>query len=215
VWLEQRLTEQRALQKIIAVLSEPEFARNHDQAVAAPAPPPAPPASKRAFEMPRGDADNLRAAAQRKHQAAIARATIALDALERDGTPVTFRGPAKTAGVSVDLLYRSPVRARIEQRRADQQRTPPTPREPEAGQPPSHSNVIRALTAQLAELRRHHRDELARLEAALAAAQGENLELRRRLGRFAVAPAPADLADPEGDAGELIETTPPARRAAG
>jgi hypothetical protein len=33
VWLEQRLTEQRALQKINAVLSEPELSCNPDQAV--------------------------------------------------------------------------------------------------------------------------------------------------------------------------------------
>jgi hypothetical protein len=33
VWLEQRLTEQRALQKVIAVLSEPELSFNPDQAV--------------------------------------------------------------------------------------------------------------------------------------------------------------------------------------
>ena len=33
VWLEQRLTERRALQKIIAVLSEPELSCNPDQAV--------------------------------------------------------------------------------------------------------------------------------------------------------------------------------------
>lgn len=137
--------------------------------------------------MPRGNADHLRGAAQRKHEAAIARATTALEALERDGKPVTFRGLAKTASVSVDFLYRSPLRARVEQLRAEQQRTPPPPREPEAepALPASQSNVVRALTGQLAELKRHHRAELARLEAALAAAQGENLELRRQVGRHA------------------------------
>jgi hypothetical protein len=134
--------------------------------------------------MPRGNADNLRSAAQRKHQAAIARATTALDAVERDSKPVTFRGLAKTANVSVDFLYRSPLRARVEELRAEQQRKPPPPREAwaEPAQPPSQSNVVRALTAQLAELKRHHRTEIARLEAALAAAQGENLELRRQIG---------------------------------
>ena len=44
------------------------------------------------------------------------------------------------------------------------------------------SNVIRALTAQLAELRRRHREEVDELRAALAAAHGENLQLRRKLG---------------------------------
>ena len=33
VWLEQRLTEQRALEKIIAVLKHPELAEHPDQAV--------------------------------------------------------------------------------------------------------------------------------------------------------------------------------------
>jgi hypothetical protein len=38
------------------------------------------------------------------------------------------------------------------------------------------------LTAQLGELRRRHREEIDDLRAALAAAHGENLELRRRVG---------------------------------
>ncbi|MGW7044217.1 hypothetical protein ACWGDT_16210 [Streptomyces avermitilis] len=41
---------------------------------------------------------------------------------------------------------------------------------------------MRTLTAQLAELRRRHRDEVQTLRQALEAAQSENLELRRRLG---------------------------------
>jgi hypothetical protein len=51
--------------------------------------------------------------------------------------------------------------------------------------------VVRTLTAQLAELTRRHRDEVqalkAALKAALEAAHGENLELRRRLGSRASA----------------------------
>jgi len=139
--------------------------------------------------MPRGNPENLRAAAQRKREGATHRAETALDTLTASGDPITFRGLAKAAGVSIDFLYRSALRARVEQLRAEQQRTPPTRQEPKADQLPSQSNVVRALTAQLAEVKRHHRDELARLEAALASAQGENLELRRRLGRSpAVAP---------------------------
>ena len=133
--------------------------------------------------MPRGNADNLRAAAQRKHDAATQRAETALNALIADGEPITFRGLAKTAGVSIDFLYRSPLRARVEQLRGEQQRKPPAPRKPDREPPASQSNVVRALSAQLSELKRHHRVELTRLEAALAAAHGENLELRRKLGR--------------------------------
>ena len=166
--------------------------------------------------MPRGNAENLRAAAQRKHHAATERAQTALDTLIANGEPITFRGLARTAGVSIDFLYRSPLRARVEQLRAEQQRAPPAPREPdiEPTQPSSQSNVVRTLTAQLAELKRHHRAEVARLEAALATAQGENLELRRRLGRLAVR-APVELPEPGIDAGELTAPAPPARGAAG
>ncbi len=133
--------------------------------------------------MPRGNATNLRAAAQRKHHAAVARATTALAALERDGEPVTFRGLAKTAGVSVDFLYRSPLRARIEKLRAERESAPPAPRVVEVEEAATQSNVVRALSAQISELKQRHRVETARLRAALAAAQGENLELRRQLGR--------------------------------
>jgi hypothetical protein len=38
------------------------------------------------------------------------------------------------------------------------------------------------LTAQLAELRRQHHEEINELRTALAAAHGENLQLRRKLG---------------------------------
>jgi outer membrane murein-binding lipoprotein Lpp len=48
--------------------------------------------------------------------------------------------------------------------------------------PDQPSSVVRTLTAQLAELKRRHRDEVQALKAALEAAHGENLELRRRLG---------------------------------
>ena len=133
--------------------------------------------------MARGNAENLRAAAQRKHHAAIARATTALDALERDGTPVTFRGLAKSAGVSVDFLYRSPLRARIEQQRAERDSAPPAARSVEVSETATQSNVVRALTAQIAQLKQRHRAEIEHLRAALAAAHGENLELRRQLGR--------------------------------
>ncbi len=140
--------------------------------------------------MGRGNPDNLRAAAQRKHHAATRRAETALDALISTGEPITFRGLAKTGGVSIDFLYRSPLRARVEQLRADQQATLPrrAVHQPETDHPASQSSVVRALTAQLADLKRHHRAEINRLETALAAAQGENLQLRRQLGRNARSP---------------------------
>jgi len=133
--------------------------------------------------MARGNPENLRAAAQRKHQAAVARATAALDALDRDGSGITFRGLARAADVSVDFLYRSPLRERIEQLRAERHSAPPPSRSVELSTALTQSNVVRALTAQITELRQRHRAETERLQAALAAAHGENLELRRQLGR--------------------------------
>jgi Family of unknown function (DUF6262) len=141
--------------------------------------------------MARGNPENLRAAAQRKHQAATERAQSALEALIAAGEPITFRGLAKRAGMSIDFLYRSTLRARVEQVRAEQQHTPPAPAQPdpELNEPPSQTNVVRALTAQIAELKQRHRAETEELQAALAAAHGENLELRRQLGRQHRAPA--------------------------
>jgi hypothetical protein len=128
----------------------------------------------------RGNPDNLRQAAARKSAAARTRAEHGLHKMLRTGQPITFRGLAQTAGVSLDFLYRTtPIRQRVEQLRAQQQATPPpTPAEPD----PDHPNsVIRTLTAQLTELRRRHRDEVSTLRQALEAAHGENLQLRRRL----------------------------------
>jgi hypothetical protein len=68
----------------------------------------------------------------------------------------------------------------VEQLRAQQQTTPPAP--PERVDADHPSSVIRTLTAQLAELRRRHRDEVNTLRQALETAHGENLDLRRRLG---------------------------------
>jgi len=138
--------------------------------------------------MPRGNPDNLRAAAERKRVEATERAEAALADLVRNRQPITFRGLAKAAGVSVDFLYRSPLRARIEELRATRRPTATPVIAPEAA---DESQVVRSLAAQLRELKRRHRDELTELRRALAVAQGENLELRRRLGRQSVAGSPA------------------------
>ena len=138
----------------------------------------------------RGNPGNLRTAAAAKCAAARARAEDGLRQMRRRGDPITFRGLAQTAGVSLDFLYRTPeIRSQVEQLRARQQATPaaPTPA-PGADQPGS---VIRTLTAQLTELKRRHRDEISALKQALEAAHGENLELRRRLGHHDTAvPSP-------------------------
>jgi len=129
----------------------------------------------------RGNPDNLRQAAARKSAAAQARAEQGLREIIRRNEPITFRGLAQTAGVSLDFLYRcTPIRQRVQQLRAQQQNTPPAAATPTRDETPS--SVVRTLTAQLTELKRRHRDEINALKQALEAAHGENLELRRRLG---------------------------------
>jgi hypothetical protein len=130
--------------------------------------------------MPRGNPDNLRAAAYRKRVEATERAEAALAQLVDRRQPVTFRGLAKAAGVSVDFLYRSPLRPRVEQLRAAAPITAATTSAERATA--SDSQVVHALAAQLRELKRRHHDEITELRNALAAAHGENLTLRRQLG---------------------------------
>jgi hypothetical protein len=148
--------------------------------------------------MPRGNPDNLRAAAGRKRAEAIARAEAALGELVRRRQPVTFRGLAKAAGVSVDFLYRSPLRTRVEELRATAPITAAAVSVEQATA--SDSQVVRALAAQLRDLKRRHHQEITELRTALAAAHGENLELRRRLGRHpAHLPVPPQPVPPQPD----------------
>lgn len=130
--------------------------------------------------MARGNPDNLRHAAARKSAAAHDRAEQGLRKLIRSGQPVTFRGLAQIAGVSLDFLYRQPdLRSRIEQLRNQHQVRPRTPAA--RIDPDQPSSVIRTLTNQLTDLKRRHREEIRTLQQALEAAHGENLQLRRQL----------------------------------
>jgi hypothetical protein len=136
----------------------------------------------------RGNPDNLRQAAARKSAAAQTRAEQGLREMIRRNEPITFRGLAQTAGVSLDFLYRrTPIRRRVEHLRAQQQNTPPPAATTAHEDTPS--SVVRTLTAQLAALKQQHRDEVHQLRQALETAQGEILELRRRVGRRNVEPA--------------------------
>ncbi len=139
-----------------------------------------------------GNLENLKAAAAARTAATATRADAGLREMLRTGQPVTFRGLARHAGVSLDFLYSSTaLRQRIQQLR-DQQRTQPgrtTSRGDTTGadlagvaSPETTSSVAATLTAQLTDLKRRHREETARLRRELEAAHGENLLLRRRLG---------------------------------
>ena len=126
-----------------------------------------------------GNTENLRKATAARTAAAAARAGNTLVAMITDGEPVTFRGLAARAGVSLDFLYRNAgIRSRIEQHRTARPARP----EPAGEVGGEHaSSVVRTLTAQLADLKRRHREETAELRQALEQAHGENLLLRRRL----------------------------------
>ena len=139
-----------------------------------------------------GNLANLQKAAAARTAAATARAEAALDHMLRTGQPVTFRGLAAAASVSLDFLYRNPaIRCRVEQQRAQ----PPAPTAPphstgtHPGQP---GNVIAALTGELTQLKRRHREQVAELRHALQTAHGENLMLRRRLGQQPQEPSAID-----------------------
>jgi hypothetical protein len=75
-------------------------------------------------------ADNTRFLAQaaaRRHQAALAKASHAIERLDRSGQPVTFSAVAAAAGVSRAWLYRNPgVRDLITRLRTQPARTPST-----------------------------------------------------------------------------------------
>jgi hypothetical protein len=124
---------------------------------------------------------HLRQAAQRRHEQATERATTALSRLSAAGAAISFASVAREAKVSTDFLYRQPqLRQRIKQMRTTNgQRVEATTTD--IGTSATASAPVRALSAQLKEMRRRHRDEITALQQALAVAQGENLALRRRL----------------------------------
>ncbi len=80
-------------------------------------------------------------------------------------------------------------------------------RSAEVSQTATQSNVVRALSAQIAELKQRHRAETEHLQAALAAAQGENLELRRQLGRQSPRATAASSTEP-ASSHQLYPLTP-------
>lgn len=121
----------------------------------------------------------LTAAARAKSQAKITAAEQAIRALVKRGEPITFQAVQRQAGVSHAFLYNNPdLRARIEHLRAR-----PTPDPPTATPADNESTLVLALTTQIDQMRKRHRQEVQSLRAALEQAHGENLELRRELAR--------------------------------
>lgn len=117
--------------------------------------------------------------AQARHEDTLKRATTALRHLAQAGEPITFAAVARKAGVSTDFLYgTATLRAQITELRQQPSTSRPSPVPAEGSQ---STAAVRALSAQLKQQRRRHREEIQALESRLAAAHGENLKLRRRL----------------------------------
>jgi Tfp pilus assembly protein FimV len=130
--------------------------------------------------------ETLTRAAQTKSAAAQARAETGLRTLIKNQQPITFRSVAKTAGVSLDFLYRNPeLRRRIDTLRAQQQPAPP------ATTPTTHATQTSAVVAGLTTKLRESRHEITQLRAQLAIAHGELAALRRTTRTVSTPPDPA------------------------
>jgi len=122
----------------------------------------------------------LAAAAKAKSQAKTNAAEQAIRKLIKKGEPITFQAVQREAGVSHAFLYSHPeLRGRVEQLRA---RNQPHRVSSPASQT-SESTLVLALSTQITEMKKRHRDEIQALRAALEQAHGENLDLRRELAR--------------------------------
>jgi uncharacterized protein DUF6262 len=121
----------------------------------------------------------LSAAAKAKSAAKAKAAEQGIRALVKRGEQVTFQAVQREAGVSHAFLYSHPeLRDRIEHLRAQARPISAQPAPPDA-----ESALVLALTGQINHLRSQHRKEVHALRAALEAAHGENLDLRRELAR--------------------------------
>ena len=110
--------------------------------------------------MARGNPENLRAAAQRKHHAAIARATDrarrARSRRQAGHLPRPGEGRGRVDRLPIPLAVARADRAAARRAR---QRPARAALRPRSARPPTQSNVVRALTAQIAELKQRHRAE--------------------------------------------------------
>jgi hypothetical protein len=133
----------------------------------------------------------LTAAAKVKSQTKTDAAEQAIRRLIKHGEPVTFQAVGREADVSHAFLYGHPdLRGRIEHLRA--QNRPPRP---EPATPGAESTLVAALTSQVNNLKKQHRQQVQALHAALEQAHGENLDLRRELTRRGSTGQPTAPAD--------------------
>jgi CRISPR/Cas system-associated endonuclease Cas1 len=121
----------------------------------------------------------LNAAAKAKSQAKTSAAEQAIRALVKRGEPVTFQAVSREAGVSHAFLYgHQDLRRRIEHLRTQARATSAPHQRTETA-----DTVVLALTVQIDQLKKQHRQEVQALRTALVQAHGENLDLRRELAR--------------------------------
>lgn len=96
--------------------------------------------------------------------------------------PVSVASVARAAGVSTDFINRHPtLRTQVEDLRRARRNAAVSGALHDPDTEAAASTLVRRLTQQLATERRKHREELAQLQAAIAAAHGELLSLRRKL----------------------------------
>jgi hypothetical protein len=125
--------------------------------------------------------DPLSEAAARRHELTRAKAIQALHELDRAGTPVTFAGIAKAAGISRSWLYTQPdISGQIRRQRE---------KTASAGSvgaiPPGQRATDASLRARLAAAHTRNKqlaDENARLRRQLARALGDQRSSRTRSG---------------------------------
>jgi hypothetical protein len=114
--------------------------------------------------------DPLSEAAARRRELTRSRAIQALRELDRAGTPVTFAGVARAAGISRSWLYTQPdISGQIRKLRQD---TSNADGAVPAGQRATDASLRARLAAAL-ERNKHLADENARLRRQLARALGD------------------------------------------
>jgi len=128
----------------------------------------------------------LNAAAKAKSQAKTSAAEQAIRALVKRGEPVTFQAVSREAVVSHAFLYgHQDLRRRIEHLRTQARPTIAPHQRAETA-----DTVVLALTIQIDQIKKQHRQEIQALRTALEQAHGENLDLRRELARRGPTPRP-------------------------
>lgn len=123
--------------------------------------------------------DPLSESAARRHERTRARAVQALRELDRSGSPVTFAGIARAAGVSRSWLYTQPeISGQIRRLR---QNTNGSASAVPAGQRATDASLRARLTAAL-DRNKQLADENARLRRQLAHALGDQRSAWTRSG---------------------------------